>query len=176
METNSLWQFPYFLTKAECVQLIELSQKTVFEPATVDLGTEKKLITGIRNNLRSSLCDPILAQSLYEKIKGLIPKSIETWHPVCLSPEFRFYKYETGQRFKKHRDGITKTSDLESRITFLIYLNENFEGGETKFENTTVKPATGTAICFLQTLKHESLPIISGTKYVLRTNILGKSH
>jgi hypothetical protein len=49
---------------------------------------------------------------------------------------FRVYKYLPGQQFKMHRDGSYERNENEkSFYTFLIYLNDDFEGGETEFEN-----------------------------------------
>lgn len=92
---------------------------------------------------------------------------------IGLNEQFRFYKYSTSQRFKRHIDGRFKRNEIEeSRITFMIYLNEDFEGGETKFDELTIAPKTGTALCFIHEQKHESLPIKQGTKYVLRSEVL----
>lgn len=53
---------------------------------------------------------------------------------------------EFGQSFAKHFDGFFPRSETErSALTFIIYLNEGFEGGETVFypdrfsSETTVK-------------------------------------
>lgn len=58
--------------------------------------------------------------------------------------------------------------------TFMIYLNNNFKGGETTFSNNIITPVTGMAIIFLHSLEHSGNPIIEGTKYVLRTDIMYK--
>lgn len=89
---------------------------------------------------------------------------------------FRIYKYDVGQRFKMHRDGSYNRNDKEcSFFSFLIYLNNDFEGGETYFEEgTTIIPKQGDALLFHHPLRHEGRPIISGTKYVLRTDIMYK--
>lgn len=50
--------------------------------------------------------------------------------------------------------------------------NEIFEGGETAFENLTIQPKTGTALCFLHEIKHEGCPINKGIKYVLRSDVM----
>ena len=62
--------------------------------------------------------------------------------------------------------------------TLLIYLNEDSVGGETVFftehgtELLRVIPRTGTALCFSHELLHEGRVVLSGRKYVLRTDIL----
>jgi len=54
----------------------------------------------------------------------------------------------------------------------MIYLNDDFEGGETKFDNVTIEPKTGTALCFIHEQKHEGCPVVEGLKYVLRTDVM----
>ena len=84
--------------------------------------------------------------------------------------------------------------DRYSRMTFLILLNDDFTGGETVFyvdKNDPSKPAkrsedvkvaeiktpAGGALCFphgshpLHCL-HSSEPLLSGTKYIIRTDLL----
>ncbi|WP_255405155.1 2OG-Fe(II) oxygenase [Tenacibaculum sp. MAR_2010_89] len=89
---------------------------------------------------------------------------------------FRVYKYSSGQRFKMHIDGSFKRNlNEESLFSFLIYLNDDFEGGETEFRKLfTISPKKGTALVFKHRLMHEGKEIISGIKYILRTDIMYK--
>ena len=58
-------------------------------------------------------------------------------------------------------------------LSFLIYLNDDFQGGETEFRKiTTVVPKKGMALVFMHNLRHEGKEVLSGTKYVLRTDIM----
>jgi len=54
----------------------------------------------------------------------------------------------------------------------MIYLNDDFKGGETKFNDLIVAPKKGTALIFYHYLEHEGSEVIEGTKYVLRTDIM----
>lgn len=52
-------------------------------------------------------------------------------------------------------------------LTFMIYLNGEFEGGETTFmngDNTIVTPETGMILAFNHTLFHEGSEVVSGKK------------
>jgi len=75
-----------------------------------------------------------------------------------------------------HRDGSYKRSESEfSYYTFLIYLNEIYEGGETKFASgEIITPKTGTVLIFEHSQRHEGTALISGIKYVLRSDIMYK--
>jgi hypothetical protein len=79
-------------------------------------------------------------------------------------------------------------SDQKSLLTVLMYLNngdgQDFEGGETLFLDnhivsttpddhvTKVTPAAGSVVIFEHDLFHSGAPLLFGTKYVLRTDIL----
>ena len=58
-------------------------------------------------------------------------------------------------------------------IAFLVYLNDNFSGGETEFypHQQVIHPKTGRVLVFpcVWTYPHAGLPITTGTKYILTT-------
>lgn len=169
---DGIWAVEDFLTAKECDELIYYSEMQGFEAATVSLPEGAKLLKGIRNNDRLIMEDAGLAGRLWERLRGFCPVEIEGWRALRLGERFRFYRYEGGQRFKRHIDGRVRISEAEeSRLTFLVYLNEDYEGGETQFDGVVVRPKRGWALCFVHELKHESLPIVSGCKYALRSDI-----
>jgi hypothetical protein len=108
--------------------------------------------------------------------------------PVGLNPRLRILRYDAtdDDRFDPHFDATTVVGNQTSRCTVLVYLNDgdgiDFEGGDTLFldqpntpTNTTtvtVTPQTGRVVLFDHDLFHASSPLVSGTKYVLRTDLL----
>ena len=97
---------------------------------------------------------------------------------VGLNERFRCYRYEPGQRFAPHRDGYFERNDRErSLLTFMIYLNDDFSGGETAFLSygCSAKPRVGTALLFQHLLDHEGCVVRSGVKYVLRSDVMYRS-
>lgn len=171
--TDTIWTIDNFLSKKECDNLIILSEQKGYEEATVSLTSGAKMMKGIRNNYRLIHLDINLANEYWERLAQFCPKEIDNNKVIGLNEQFRFYKYEPEQRFKRHIDGRFKRNELEeSRITFMIYLNSDFEGGETKFNNITIKPKTGTALCFIHEQKHEGISVKNGEKYVLRSDIM----
>ncbi|MBH0056370.1 2OG-Fe(II) oxygenase [Pseudoalteromonas sp. SWXJZ94C] len=93
---------------------------------------------------------------------------------IELSPHFRFYKYFRGHKFNMHKDGKQKIKENETRLTLLIYLNDDYTGGDTLFrtDNISINPVTGTALCFEHHEWHKGSVVTSGVKYVLRTDIV----
>jgi len=87
---------------------------------------------------------------------------------------------------KMHKDGSYKANENEeSKLSFLVYLNQDCEGGETiirqyiiadngerLFSDHYIKPEIGMALIFPHELWHEGSPIISGKKYVLRFDVM----
>lgn len=170
-QASSIWMVPELLSAQECKDLIYFSEFRGFEEATVSLASGPQMMKGVRNNYRLVIEDEDLAQKIWERAAQYCPSAIDGRPLIGLNPRFRFYRYEPGQRFKKHRDGRVKLDDRESRLTFMIYLNEGYEGGETHFEAAKIIPRTGSALFFIHELRHESIPLVQGTKYVLRSDI-----
>ena len=56
----------------------------------------------------------------------------------------------------------------------MIYLNDNYVGGETTFNEISILPKQGKALIFQHDLEHEGSSVIQGIKYVLRTDIMYK--
>ena len=77
--------------------------------------------------------------------------------PVAINERIRCYRYEPGQRFAPHYDGAFRRSDFEaSELTFMVYLNDGFVGGTTRFHDfdIDVVPRTGSALLFQHRLLH----------------------
>lgn len=173
--TDSIWTIENFLTVKECEDLIKMSESIGYNEAEVSLASGAKMMKNIRNNYRILHTDEALAKEYWDRLEQYCPKVIEENYAVGLNEQFRFYKYELDQRFKRHIDGRYKRNEFEeSRITFMIYLNEEFNGGETSFDEVIIKPKTGTALCFIHELKHEGCSLKDGIKYVLRSDVMYK--
>jgi len=86
---------------------------------------------------------------------------------------FRFYRYRKEHYFKWHKDGTFIRSDTEeSMLTFLIYLSDDFEQGQTEFPWEKIQPKAGMALVFPHRLSHRANSVLNGTKYVLRTDVM----
>ena len=99
------------------------------------------------------------------------------WKLQGLNERFRFYRYDVGQRFAPHTDGyFERTNGERSHFTFMVYLNDGFEGGATAFHHSKpslrVTPVRGMALVFYHRQLHEGMPVVKGRKYVLRTDVM----
>lgn len=168
-----IWTIEHFISPAECADLIARSEALGYVEAEVGFSSGAAMMKGLRNNYRAIFTDPALAARLWERLRAFCPAELDGSQASGLNEQFRFYKYESTQRFKRHIDGrFQKSPTEESRITFMIYLNEEFEGGETTFDALTIMPKTGQALCFIHELKHEGRPVSSGVKYALRSDVM----
>jgi len=165
-----------FLTTKECDYYINFSNTKEFEEAKINVHGVQVLNKGVRNNDRLLFFDDNLSQKLWERVKFFIPKEIGIYRALGLNEMFRIYRYTKGQRFKMHRDGSYQRNDKEcSLLSFIMYLNHDFDGGETEFRKLeTIVPKKGSALIFKHPYRHEGKEILSGTKYILRTDVMYK--
>jgi len=162
-----------FLSEEECDKFIQQSESIGYEEATVTTLEGQKMIKGIRNNQRVLVNDPDLARFFWERIQPFVTEQFDSWIPTSVNEQFRFYKYALNERFNKHRDGrFRRTESEESRLTLMVYLNDDFLGGETEFDDFTVLPEKGTALVFRHDIKHKGCKVLSGFKYAIRTDIM----
>jgi hypothetical protein len=162
-----------FWSVEKCDEYIAKSESKGYEAATVQTDNGPRVVDHIRNNNRVLYKDFTLAQELWTELQLHAPKSIGDSEAIGLNELFRFYRYQPGQQFRKHRDqSYIRNSRESSYFTFMIYLNDSFKGGETKFSNLIVAPAKGAALIFYHYLEHEGTEVTEGIKYVLRTDIM----
>jgi hypothetical protein len=166
-----------FFTLEECQQSIQLAEDTGFGEAPINsvLGAERR--PQIRNNDRVIIDDLSLAEKLWQRAKEFVPVRFRFWRTIGLNERFRYYRYDPGQRFVPHYDGYFERENGErSVMTFMVYLNEGFHGGQTNFyfgkEKLSVVPRTGMALIFLHEVLHEGATVEKGRKYVLRSDIM----
>lgn len=83
---------------------------------------------------------------------------------------YQALKYRSGEFYKAHYDGGTESGRA---ISSVIYLNDNYTGGEIEFPNfkVKIKPEKGMLILFPSNYayRHIAHPVMEGTKYSLVT-------
>jgi predicted 2-oxoglutarate/Fe(II)-dependent dioxygenase YbiX len=171
--TEGIVRFPDFFTAEECASRVSESVRIGYAAATITTSGGLVRNEEVRNNSRVILDDDELAKALWNRLRTQIPAFLDGRQAVGVNERFRYYRYEPNQSFSGHVDGVFRRSNgEESRLTLMIYLNEDFVGGETAFPASVVKPRAGMAIIFRHDLFHEGRPVKQGTKYVLRSDIM----
>jgi hypothetical protein len=83
---------------------------------------------------------------------------------------YNMLKYTAGQQYTIHYDGATYQG---RHISCVLYLNDDYEGGELEFPafKIKIKPQTGMLILFPSNFayRHIAHPITKGTKYAMST-------
>jgi len=174
-----------FLTPEECDKLIDHVEAFGFGEATVNTSTGPLVNKGMRNNDRVIMDDGSLAREFWWKVREFIPDK-RGMTPYGVNERFRFYRYEPGQYFDWHFDAPYQRSgdDDTSVLTFMVYLSD-CKGGTTDFHMggdgqvkdddpciVKVQPTQGLALIFTHNVLHRGSEVVSGTKYVARSDIM----
>ena len=170
-EDGSIFTISNLLTPGECADLIQHAEARTFEPG---------LIGGFlvdpeaRNNRLVMEDDTARASWLWERLAPFLPERVGDLRAIGLNERLRYYRYEPGQYFRWHSDGsFVRSSTERSLLTAMVYLNDDFEGGTTDFmDGPTVAPQRGMALIFDHPLIHQGGDVISGRKYVIRTDVM----
>ncbi len=134
LDGDRIFVIPGFLTDEECRSFVARSEQAGFEEATITTASGFVMAKEVRDNARLILDDGTLAHTLWQRAQPFVPQTIEAWHAVGFNERFRFYRYDVGQKFAPHFDGYFRREDgARSQLTFMVYLNSDFTGGETKF-------------------------------------------
>ena len=173
-----------FVSPRMCDRLIELARPRLKAAQTFDPETGAGHYESSRNN---SDCHLILPYSdlVLALVRARIAALIQMPPPYFEPPTMLHYK--PGETFSPHYDFLDDTKPGLSKeiaqngqrvLTFLLYLNEGFEGGETEFPLVGVryKGNKGDALCFWNVMQdgspdrrtlHAGLPPTRGEKWLL---------
>jgi len=156
---------------AECRGWIDCAGD--YEAATINTAKGAVRDVGLRNNSRAIRDDASLADKLWQRLRDHVPPFLDGRQAIGINERFRFYRYDPAQYFVGHVDGVFRRGNGdESRLTLMVYLNDDFTGGETAFAETVVTPSTGLALLFRHELFHEGQPVMAGVKHVLRSDVM----
>lgn len=168
-----------FLNKKECDYIISLINNNNFKSQVI--GSKGKSI--YENSRTSSTSNLLITDevviSVHKKISDYLNIPIENGESL------QGQMYKPGEYFKPHQDAFSGNS-YEAHAgtagnrthTLMIYLNDDFEGGETRFTNInkSVLPEVGKAVFWknidenkniIPESMHEGCEVTSGKKYII---------
>ena len=205
------------LSKKECAQLVAVSESLGFHHDVdySFIGAVESNKSAARTSAGGDraaglvwLIDPMVDRLIFDRVRAHLPQEVGGGgDPVGgrlagINARWRVYRYDQGCVYRPHIDGAWPGSGLSpdgsrcvydafgdrwSHFTFLIYLNEDFEGGSTVFytpgssegvlEARGVSPRVGNVLIFphgesSESLIHEGSAVTQGTKYVIRSDVL----
>jgi hypothetical protein len=150
------------------------------------------------------IADQAFHDKLWQRVYPFIQKEVAGKKARSINRRFRVYRYIPGAEYRCHFDGAWPPSGIHpvtgkyvwdsspaeakqsSLYTFLVYLNDEFEGGETTFFMPSVKegvmnahrvrPVIGSIALFPHgegngALLHEGTGVRKGAKYIIRTDV-----
>jgi prolyl 4-hydroxylase len=174
---------PEFLSPDECNHLINMGESLEFRPSLVGRGAyahdsldKSERFENVPSINRTSLS--VILKPSHDSVVALVEAKLVglVGLPLSQLESMVLVKYEPGQVFKEHHDGIFRP------FTVFIYLNDlpSDAGGETRFPaiGLRIKPRAGTAVLWRNShldvngsiiedhrLVHEGLPPRNCIKY-----------
>ena len=164
--------FTNLFTPAECQHLMQATGNA-FEPSMV-YDSSRRLV---RDQIRTSdgatihwlIEDPAVV-AINRRVAAISKTGYENGEALAL------LRYSPGQEYRPHFDFVTGATNRRL-LTALIYLNDDYEGGETRFVRTglTVKGSIGDVVLFRNDgadggpnplSEHAGLPVTKGQKYL----------
>src|SRR5262249_39134554 len=160
------------LNAAECAEHIDRAERAGFSRAPIVSGYGEVFAAEVRNNTRVMTDDFALAALIWERARGRLPVFLDGRQAIAMNERFRYYRYLPGERFAWHADApFWRPNGEVSQLFFIMYLNDDFIGGETAVMKSLIASKRGMALFFLHELLHENRPVLAETKYIMRTDV-----
>ncbi|KAK4220722.1 hypothetical protein QBC38DRAFT_493594 [Podospora fimiseda] len=189
------------LSEEECKEIIRAGEAIGFIP-DAPIQDEGEEVSVLAHNFYW-VVDQSFHDLLWDRVKEYVPAEMNGRIRRGLNRRFRVYRYVPGAEYRCHIDGAWPPSGISpegkyqydssprdkrqsSLFTFLIYLNDDFEGGETTYFLPSVKegvmnaypikPVMGAVAIFphgdaRNAPLHEGTGVRKGAKYVIRTDV-----
>ena len=168
---------------------MRIAEQNGFEKALINIGAGKQILKeNKRRGQRSIIDSPTFSSVFFSRLKPYLPREWKNFQLLGINERLRVLKYEKGDFFGYHRDGQFKREGEQRFITVQLYLSSDCEGGSTiiyydnpivdgfkKEDMIDIEMKTGRVIVFQHDIYHESSPLISGTKYTIRSDVMYSS-
>lgn len=166
--------YPQLLSLAECRYLAVLGTPWLQQAAVISAAGTARMDDQMRDAEACSI--PNLSEDLVvQAINRCIASATGT--QAAWGEPLNILKYAPGQQYKPHHDGTGSDNVSVRELTALIWLNDQFEGGETDFPeiNIRVRGGTGDMLVFRnvhddgrldERMMHAGLPVTEGVKWM----------
>ena len=157
-------------TRDECDFLILLAEPTYERSLVIMNGRDvpDPIRTSDGSTIHWLIEDPA-THAINRRIAALSGTAVEQGEPLHI------LRYRPGQQYHPHHDWLPPPN--RRVMTALVYLNEDYDGGETLFAKIglKVRGRKGDALVFVSSLtngdldplsEHAGLPVTTGTKYL----------
>ena len=127
--------FRGLFSPAECDFLINASKPKLGPSLVVDPSTGQQVPNPVRTSEAAAFPLATESPAIHALCRRLAAASNTT---VGQGEPLQVLRYSAGQEYKPHFDAIDR-ADNQRILTFLVYLNDDYEGGETEFLATGLK-------------------------------------
>ena len=172
--------YPGLFSAAECRYLMILGTPWMEKASVLSLTGEARM-----DNVRDASAahiPPVAEDLVVQEINRCIAAATGT-EPGWGEP-LNILRYTPGQQYKPHHDGTSPDNVSVRNLTALIWLNDQFEGGETDFPKikVRVRGSVGDMLVFKNVLDngdfdarmiHAGLPVTEGVKWMASRWIRG---
>jgi prolyl 4-hydroxylase len=167
--------FPKFFSANECEFLIESARPALQPSFVIDPNSGREIPNPIRTS--RGVAFPFVDENpaihaLNRRIAIATATDVRAGEPV------QVLSYAPGQQYREHSDALPNVAPGQQRVlTFLVYLDEDYEGGETVFPaiGLKVRGRSGDGLLFRSAASdgtpdpravHAGLPVTRGVKHV----------
>ena len=165
--------FRGIFSPAECDFLIDEAERRLSPSVVIDPQTGQLVPNPVRTSEGASFPLAVENPAIHALNRRLASASRTD---VAQGEPLQVLKYSAGQEYRPHFDAIDG-ADNQRILTFLVYLNDDFEGGETFFVSSglKVKGRKGDGLLFRNADEsgrldpngqHAGLPPTSGVKFL----------
>lgn len=170
------------LSNDQCKELISLSEGAGYKPALLNVGRGRQIYAPeVRKSDRFMIDSPKLAKYVWDRIKSVTTLPDRSGMSAAeINERLRFLRYDKGGNFQIHCDGkYTRPGGTASSfMTLLLYLNSDYTGCRTRLYSTDEEktydfpPSPGTVLIHDHRVNHAATELVSGRKYVIRSDIM----
>lgn len=174
-ESPDVRLFRNFFSEQECEYLIEAARPLLQPSFVIDPDSGREIPNPIRTSRGVGF--PFVDENpaihaLNRRIAAASATDVRAGEPL------QVLSYAPGQQYREHNDALPNVAPEQQRVlTFLVYLDEDYEGGETAFPalGLQVRGRTGDGLLFRnadeggtpdQRAIHAGQPVTRGVKHV----------
>ncbi|HEX8481709.1 MAG TPA: 2OG-Fe(II) oxygenase [Allosphingosinicella sp.] len=162
-----------FMTEAECAWLREAGEPALQPSAVVDPRSGRMVPHPVRSSDAAAFgvhSEDLVVNALNRRIAAVSGTRLGQGEPLQL------LRYRPGGEYKPHMDALPAEPN-QRILTALVYLSDDYEGGETSFPSAglSYRGRTGDALIFRNVRSdgsadpltlHAGLPVTKGVKYL----------
>jgi hypothetical protein len=161
MQDSYIYDQENFLSPAECQWLIKFFKE--YHPTHGKLDIDRRLTLSLlkmeeelTDDVAFSPADPIklITSKITRHIADIAANTFIHYHQIVAWPETTFQKIHLDWSYHTH--------------TSIIYLNDDFQGGQTEVAGQTITPKLGKIVTFQgNVIQHQVVPVVGNTRYTL---------